>query len=281
MRPKPILVSFFWLRAGVRFIVLLVVVVAHTVQTKFKRRKLDKLHANMAAELTGRQTDRDGTRLLRRVDDPNKLKATKINYENFHFTFEFLVTCNFVKLMRLFGVSNLIMKMSLCKFVCLSLSLSLPIYFIFHSFHCAFLAKCKSGAVEWNSLLIQLSRLLIMIFITENSWCIRILNFQKILSYCCPIQNTKKKLITFGICTLHCATRRLIEFGLPACSCHVKRKQFTAKLLHGSACRFPVIRFYFTSAWAANEQRPSPFLLFVLLSRLQPGKTRSGTCRHV
>lgn len=57
----------------------------------------------------------------------NKLKATKINYENFHFTFEFLVTCNFVKLMRLFGVPNLIMKMSLCLGHWLALSLCLSL----------------------------------------------------------------------------------------------------------------------------------------------------------
>lgn len=59
----------------------------------------------------------------------NKLKATKINYENFHFTFEFLVTCNFVKLMRLFGVPNLIMKMSLCLglYFCLCLCLFLSV----------------------------------------------------------------------------------------------------------------------------------------------------------
>lgn len=73
-----------------------------------------------------------------RADDPNKLKATKINYENFHFTFEFLVTCNFVKLMRLFGVPNLIMKMSLCKCRCLChLRLCLWL-FLFLSLCCAF-----------------------------------------------------------------------------------------------------------------------------------------------
>lgn len=87
-----------------------------------------------------------------RAEDPNKLKATKINYENFHFTFEFLVTCNFVKLMRLFGVPNLIMKMSLCKFLCLFLFLCALL--------CLFRHCYTVSQSQWNEF--QLSKVIIM-----------------------------------------------------------------------------------------------------------------------
>lgn len=88
---------------------------------KLTRRKVDKLRANMAAKKGAREGAARGRSLclwrgladqLFVRPDPNNLKPTKINYENFHFTSEFLVTCNFVNIMRLFGVQNLIMKMS-------------------------------------------------------------------------------------------------------------------------------------------------------------------------
>lgn len=81
-----------------------------------------------------------------------------------------------------------------------------------------------------------------------------------------------------------CATLRYMTTDwvrAAACSCHVKRKQFAAKLLHGSACRFPVIRLRFTFAWAKLLLSLSVSLFFPP-SLLQPGETRSlCTRRHV
>lgn len=234
-----------------------------------------------------------------RADDPNKLKATKINYENFHFTFEFLVTCNFVKLMRLFGVPNLIMKMSLCKFLCLFLFLCALL--------CLFRHCYTVSQSQWNEF--QLSKVIIIIFWYEysdihiHSWILLLHSSLRYLSTFCSLlvlirrasltnQRTHTQRTHTHQIWRMCATLRYMTTDwvrAAACSCHVKRKQFAAKLLHGSACRFPVIRFCFTFASATLPLCLSPSLSMCLSPSRYPysNPTRralcalSGTCRHV